>query len=309
MIQKHQKPAYAVRTAGILVIALLAACGKSSSGTGSTSLFEKIPQSVSGEDASPEETDGDGRFTFLDANGTEHRADINPLALAGSYDADQFVLNDEGIMTYTGDGYTSESGIDVSDHNGAIDWKKVKKAGCQFAFLRIGYRGYTEGGLVADSTFAANKKGCEKNHIPYGVYFFSQAVTEAEAAQEAAYVLKLLDGTVPELPVVYDPEYITDASSRTRNTSGNQFTLNALAFCDVIRAGGCTPGIYMNITWQFDQLDMAAFNELPVWVSDYQPVPQSPYHFEYWQYSYQGTIDGIPDSDVDLDIRLIPAQS
>ncbi len=138
-----------------------------------------------------------------------------------------------------------------------------------------------------------------------GVCFFAQAVAEEEAVEEADFVLGLLDSIPLELPVVYDEETILDEVARTDDVSGEQFTKNALAFCDRIREAGYTPMVYCNMMWEAFEMDLAALQEadIAVWYADYEPQPQTPYQFSFWQYANTGRIDGIGPA-VDLDIQI-----
>ena len=199
--------------------------------------------------------------------------------------------------------YTSSLGIDVSYHQGEIDWTKVAQAGYEFVFIRIGYRGYTEGTLTEDEMYRSYIEGAVAAGLDVGVYFFSQAVNEDEAVEEAEYVLNLLDGYTITLPIVYDPEKILGDDARTDDVSGEQFTANTIAFCDHIREAGYRPMYYSNIIWEANEFDMTKLNDYPLWYADYKSVPQTPYAFEYWQFSEEGNVPGV-SAPVDLDIRL-----
>lgn len=228
---------------------------------------------------------------------------INP---AYSYDSAKFNKNGS-FLSYEDDAYVSVQGIDVSSYTGDIDWEKVKKAGIRFAFLRLGYRGYTKGGISLDASYEKNLAGASAQGIPIGVYFFSQALDEDEAREEAAFCIQHLKGVSLSLPVIYDPEDAPTDSARTKDLSGEQITENALAFCQAIREAGYTPGIYANREWQKNVLDMTAFQDTVVWFAGFSDTPQTAYHFEYWQYSHTGRVDGIAsDADVDMDIRMVP---
>lgn len=136
-----------------------------------------------------------------------------------------------------------------------------------------------------------------------GVYFFSQAVNEKEASQEAEFVLENLQGYELQLPVVYDPESILDDEARTDDVTGAQFTKNTIVFCEKIKEAGYQPMIYSNMLWEAFQFDLEQLAAYPIWYADYEPLPQTPYAFDIWQYSNEGIVDGI-DSAVDLDIQL-----
>lgn len=242
---------------------------------------------------------------FVDVFGTEYQAEINPNVEKHSYISDCFQFEGKKL-SYVGDErYSSRFGIDVSHHQGYIDWKKVKSEGVEFAFLRIGYRGYgKEGKLREDTEFINNIKNAQAEGIDIGVYFFAQAVNEEEAREEAEFVLDMLEGYELQLPVVYDPESILDADARTDDVSGVQFTKNTIVFCEMIRNAGYEPMIYSNMLWEAYEFDLEKLSAYPIWYADYEPVPQTPYHFEFWQYSNTGSINGI-SGNVDLDIQLI----
>ncbi|MGN1024699.1 MAG: glycoside hydrolase family 25 protein [Lachnospiraceae bacterium] len=231
---------------------------------------------------------------------------VNPAA---SYDSSKFVRNGS-LMSYSDENYVSVQGIDVSSYTGDIDWAKVKAAGIRFAFVRLGYRGYTEGGISLDSHFVQNMDACKEQGIPVGVYFYSQAVNEDEAREEAAFCIQNLSGYDLALPIIYDPEDAPDETARTADLTGEQITANALAFVQAIEDAGYTAGIYANREWQKNVLDMTQFQDTIVWFAGFTDTPQTAYHFEYWQYSHTGSVDGIAsDVDVDMDIRMVPTGS
>lgn len=244
-------------------------------------------------------------LNFVDVFGESYQVEIKPEVKKHSYQMEAFV-HDGHKLTYEGDSnYRCRLGVDVSHHNGDINWEKVREAGYEFAFLRIGYRGYGQAGSVClDRKFLQNIQYAKAAGIDVGVYFFSQAVNEEEAEEEAAFVLKNLEGYDLQLPVVYDPESILDAEARTDDVSGKQFTKNTIVFCRKIAKAGYQPMIYSNMLWEAYQFELEKLSEYPVWYADYEKLPQTPYAFEYWQYSNEGIVDGIAGA-VDLDIQLI----
>lgn len=196
-------------------------------------------------------------------------------------------------------------GVDVSVFQGDIDWEQVKAAGYEFAILRIGYRGYgEEGTLNADEKFEQNLENARKAGIDVGVYFFSQAVNEEEAKEEADFVLEHLKGQELQMPVVYDPEHILEDEARTDGVTGEQFTQNAKVFCKEIEEAGYDAMIYSNMLWEAYELDLEKLLDYPVWYADYEELPQTPYRFSMWQYSSTGSVTGI-EGNVDLNIQLL----
>ena len=242
---------------------------------------------------------------FVDVYGQPYEVEIRPEIEKHTYNLDGF-LHDGYQLSYTGDEcYTYRLGVDVSEHQGEIDWEKVKAAGYDFAFIRVGYRGYGEAGrLCTDAMFHQNIVEAQSAGIDVGVYFFAQAVNEAEAEEEADLVLQQLTGYQLQLPVVYDPESILDDEARTDNVSGEQFTKNTAVFCQKIKEADYQPAIYSNMLWEAYELDLKVLEEYPIWYADYELKPQTPYRFEFWQYTNQGAVDGI-EGETDLNIQLI----
>lgn len=246
---------------------------------------------------------------FVDSHGQEYRFEVNPAIERHSYDPEAFVRDGERL-SYDGENVTSRQGLDISYYHGTIDWEKVRADGFEFAFIRLGFRGYGEEGRIRlDREFFQNIQNAQAAGLDVGVYFFSQAVNEEEAREEAEFVLQNLDGYELQLPVVYDPEHIEieGEEARTDDVTGEQFTKNAEAFCRAIEEAGFQPMIYCNLMWQFLELDMEKLSQYPVWYADYGPLPQTPYQFDFWQYTNAAAVDGIT-GPVDLNIQLIRTQ-
>ncbi len=246
-------------------------------------------------------------LTFVAAHGGTYTTVVDPFVEKHTYDLDCFV-HEGDKLAYEGDPrYDYRLGVDVSRYQGSIDWNAVKEDGYDFAILRLGYRGYGSAGtLNMDSRFSENLAGAKAAGLDVGVYFFAQAINEEEAVEEAQYVLNALNGTELELPIVYDPESVIDDDARTDNVSGEQFTKNTLAFCQAIEDAGYDAMIYSNMLWEAFELDLAQLDGYPIWYADYEPLPQTPYRFEFWQYTSTGRVNGIR-GDVDINIWLIPA--
>lgn len=211
-----------------------------------------------------------------------------------------------GRVGYTGGSYRAETGIDVSEHQGAIDWEAVAGDGIGFAVIRAGYRGYSEGGLFTDNTFFENMDGAMENGLDIGVYFFSQATTPQEAEEEAGYLLELLDRYAPEtfaLPVFYDWETIVGDEARTDGMTGEQITACAVAFCEAVRAAGYTPGVYAYRNLAYYSYDLSAIAGYALWMGALGDWPDFYYRHDVWQYSATGRVDGI-DGEVDLNLWL-----
>lgn len=219
------------------------------------------------------------------------------------YGLEGFAL-ENGRVTYEDEDWRTLAGIDVSSHQGVIDWPEVAGDGISFAIIQAGYRGYSDGMCSEDEQFRANLSGAKAAGLEAGVYFFSQAVNEEEAREEAAYVLGLLDGETLELPVYYDWERVESAPARTDEVDGDTVTACARAFCETIEAGEYEAGVYFNQNYVYTLVDLAQLLDYPLWMAQYQTVPDFFYHFTCWQYTDSGTVAGIT-GPVDLDIRFL----
>lgn len=245
---------------------------------------------------------------FVDVYQNPYQVEINPEVKKHDYKDDSFVHNGH-LLTYEGDdNYTSRLGVDVSEHQGYVDWQTLKDNGFSFAFIRLGYRGYgQEGRICLDKEFHRNIQNAQAAGFDVGVYFFAQAINEEEAREEADFVLQNLQGYTLQLPVVYDPESILDDEARTDNVSGEQFTKNTEVFCSAVAEAGYDPMIYANMLWEAFELDLEKLSEYPLWYADYEPAPQTPYHFRFWQYTNVGQVPGIT-GNADLNIEMIPVE-
>lgn len=211
---------------------------------------------------------------------------------------------DGDLLGYEDPEYEYQLGIDVSVFQGEIDWKKVKEQGISFAIIRAGYRGYGESGsLNEDELFKENIAGAKEAGLLVGAYFFSQAVSEEEAEEEAEYVLSLLEGIKLDLPLVFDEEIIKNDDARTDAVLLSQYTKNALAFFEKIKAAGYEPMLYANLISECLVYDLEQMEGIPVWFAGYDAFPMTPYEFEYWQYTESGKLEGI-ESPVDLNIQI-----
>ena len=205
-------------------------------------------------------------------------------------------------------------GIDVSEHNGTIDWQSVKDAGIDFAILRVGFAGDTSGGRL-DKYFKRNVSECERLGIPYGVYLYSYARNEDEAQAEARLMLSALKGHSPTLPVYYDlEERETNADGSPKWTPFNdpsKLASIAKTFCGQIAAAGYKPGIYANVNWFKNYLTDPCFlsSGWSIWTAQYWYggrydeclglTPDAPAKYDCWQYSARGSVPGV-SGDVDV---------
>ena len=191
-------------------------------------------------------------------------------------------------------------GIDISKWNGIIDWEKVKAAGVEFAIIRAGYRGSVTGALVEDPNFEANIKGATAAGMPVGVYFFTQAVNEVEAVEEASAVLELVKEYELEYPVFIDSEG-AGGNGRADGLDPETRTLVCEAFCRTIENAGYRAGVYASSWWYSNNLRVSKLEKYFIWLAEYKSAPQYEGYYNMWQYTSKGQIDGI-EGNVDLNI-------
>jgi GH25 family lysozyme M1 (1,4-beta-N-acetylmuramidase) len=156
---------------------------------------------------------------------------------------------------------------------------------------------------MKDENFKDNIEGALDNDIEVGVYFFTQALTEEEAEEEADFVIDMLEAYDVTYPVVLDLEEITSANARTQDLTQEEYTRNCIAFCKKIKAAGYTPMIYGNLKTFLIMLDMDQLEEYDKWFAYYNTPVYFPYEFAIWQYSSKGSVNGIK-GDVDLNICM-----
>ncbi|MDO5784078.1 MAG: GH25 family lysozyme [Eubacteriales bacterium] len=220
------------------------------------------------------------------------------------------------------DGYNVYNGIDVAKYQGDINWTKVKNAGVDFAFIRVGYRGYGSGGSLAqDPYYTSNMKKANAAGVPVGIYIFSQALNVEEAIAEANFAIKRASDYSIALPIVMDYEFAGGTSGRLTKAvnSGeltrSQMTANVLAFFKTVKDAGYTPMVYADYSFSTNCLDVDTIcAEGEYWIARYNysvSTSSKPYNHSYdcWQYSdglaaidgVDTKIDGINANGIDLD--------
>lgn len=231
---------------------------------------------------------------------------INRSLKLHQLDAANLNILESGEYQYLQDGQViSHKGIDVSKHQGAIDWNLVAQDGVEFAFIRVGYRGYGSGKMVEDEYFEDNIKGAIGAGIKAGVYFYSQAVNEEELLEEAAFVLEKIAPYKIECPVVFDVERVSGDEGRMNNITVEERTALTQLFCRTIQSAGYRPMIYHNTEMGVMMLNLEALEEYDKWFAAYSDVFYYPYEHKIWQYSQTGKVQGI-SGDVDLNISFAP---
>ena len=198
------------------------------------------------------------------------------------------------------DGATAQ-GIDVSEHQGRIDWNAVKASGIDFAILRVGFGAPSWGGRV-DYQFNRNISECERLGIPYGVYIYSYAFDNQQAADEASMVINCLSGHNPRLPVYYDLE----DNSIIANGRQTGIASRAQVFCNRISAAGYEPGIYANLNWFNNILTDSVFksSSWDHWIAQYNSQCDYTGNYSFWQYKSNGKAPGI-NGNVDMNYAYV----
>lgn len=196
----------------------------------------------------------------------------------------------------------SYPGVDVSAHQGAIDWKAVKRSGIHFAMVRLGYRGYGSGKLVEDEYVEENLRGASDAGLKLGAYFFSQALSIAEADEEIDFMLEILGEHHLDMPIVLDWE-IPAADARTAGMDARTLTDIQLHFIQVMKEKGYQPMVYFNWHQSENLYYLSELEEAPFWLALYQYRMTYPWKVEMWQYSCTGRVPGI-QGDVDLNVWM-----
>ena len=237
----------------------------------------------------------DGDLYYFDANGKAVTGDQIIRGIFYEFDEDGKVMKGKNAF-----------GIDVSSHNGSIDWSAVAKSGVEFVIIRCGYRGYGSGVLVEDSRFRTNIKGATNAGLKVGVYFFTQAIDEIEAVEEASMVLNAISGYKITFPIFLDVEYSnTSKNGRADGLGVNKRTDVCNAFCKTITNAGYRAGVYANKTWLNNYLDTDDFaGSTKIWLAQYAKEPSYGGHYDMWQYSCTGSISGIK-GNVDLNMSYL----
>lgn len=221
-----------------------------------------------------------------------------------TYDPAKFALDGDQVMNYYENGESiAHKGIDVSKYQGEIDWEKVADDDVEYAFIRLGIRGYTKGEIVEDENFDDNIRGARQNDIDVGVYFFTQATSVEEAEEEAQYVIDAIQPYKVAYPVVIDVEAVNNTNARTKDLTKEERTEYCIAFCEKIKNAGYEPMVYGNLKTFMLMLDLQQLEEYDKWFAFYDEQVYYPYAFKVWQYTDEGKVDGI-DVNVDMNISF-----
>ncbi len=233
----------------------------------------------------------DGHVYFYDKNGNYVTGDQVIQGAKYSFGSDGKLSKSSGAM-----------GIDVSKHNGNIDWNAVKNSGVSYVIIRCGYRGYSTGVLVEDPKFRSNIKGAKAAGLKVGAYFYSQAVNEVEAVEEASMAIDLVKGYGLNYPLFLDVEA---SGGRADGISRETRTAVCKTFCQTVQNSGITAGIYANKNWFTEKISTGSLTSYKLWLAQYASAPTyTATRYDLWQYSSKGRVSGISTS-VDMNISYL----
>lgn len=234
-------------------------------------------------------------YGWQNINGARYYFDKNGTKVTGSQviNGVMYSFGSDGIQLETG------TGIDVSKWQGSIDWSKVK-GNVSFAIIRCAFRSTGSASIIEDPMYREYMKGAKANGIPTGVYFYSTALNEAEAVEEASAAVALVKEMGGcSLPIYIDMEDSVRGQNKLTNA---ERTAICKAFCEVVRSAGYTPGVYASTSWLTYSINANEFSgDIQIWVAQYKDTCTYKGRYNIWQYG-TGTIDGI-NTKVDMNIR------
>ena len=220
-----------------------------------------------------------------------------PTLRPNPYGPGDFALRDGRMVCLKGE---ARAAIDVSVHQGEIDWQAVKESGVEAVMIRAGYRGYQTGLLHPDDRAEENYRGAKAAGLKVGAYFFSQAVTVEEAKEEAEFFLNLIRDWELDLWAAYDWETMGE-NARTYGMEKKTLTACTRAFLDTVALEELRPMVYFNVYQGDALLELEELAGYDFWLAMYREEMDYPYRLAMWQYSSQGEVPGIPGR-VDLNL-------
>ncbi len=232
----------------------------------------------------------DGKTYFYDKNGNVVTGEQVIQGAKYNFASDGALITGSGTL-----------GIDVSKWNGNIDWNAVKNSGISYVIIRCGYRGSTTGAMIEDPKFKTNIKGANAAGLKVGIYFFSQAVNEVEAVEEASMTINLIKNYSISYPVFLDVE---PSGGRGDNIDRNMRTKVIKAYCETLRNSGYTAGVYANKTWLTSYMNVGELGSYKIWLAQYNTAPTYSGRIDLWQYTSKGQVNGI-SGHTDLNLSYL----
>ncbi len=249
----------------------------------------------------------DGKHTLItNRDGSEEWVLISPYLKKNTYDFTK-MEDKAGLKRYVKNGRkTSYVGVDISKHTGKIYFPSLKAAGVDYVMIRLGSRGYSTGQITLDENFKENIEGAIEAQLDVGIYFYSQAISQDEAVQEANFVVQNLEPyrTHVKYPVAFNMGFVSNDKSRIEGLSREDKTAVTVSFLDAVRAAGYVPMVYGDKEWLLKEVDLAKLQDYDVWLSQEEEIPDYPYRYAMWQYNTDGVLNGI-DGGADLNICFV----
>lgn len=202
----------------------------------------------------------------------------------------------------------SMTGIDVSSAGQPVnlDWNAIKASGVDYVMIRAGYRGWGTGSLNRDPWFDTHYAGAKAAGLKVGAYFYSEALNEQEAADEATLIKDVLNGRPLDLPVAFDTE---DCSHRTAGLSCQTYTNICRAFCTQISSYGYTPQIYTYVYYANHYLDMSQLSDISMWIAQWgledNEITGYTGPFDAWQYTDYAYVPDVSGNSVRVDMSVM----
>ncbi len=251
-----------------------------------------------------DDKDKEGYIAVEDEKGKKTYYEIMEDVAKNDYDFENNLINENGMLRYKDSKREAVNGVDLSKYNGAVDFTKLKDAGVGFVMLRLGSRGYGTGKIALDEKFVEYAQNAQMNGIQIGAYFYSQAINETEAVEEANYIVGAVSGFGVKYPIAIDIERVTGDDARTDKLTNKERTAVVKSFCDAVKGYGYKPIIYATTEMLVGGLNLEELTDYDIWLADDKTPTKFPYKFSMWQYSKNGKIDGIT-GDIDLDLSFI----
>ncbi len=251
-----------------------------------------------------DDIDKEGYISITNSSGKKTYYEILKDVAKHDYDFENSLINENGFPTYKDSKRESIRGVDLSKNNGTVDFNKLKEAGIGFAMLRLGSRGYGTGKIALDEKFVEYAQNAQLAGIQIGAYFYSQAINETEAVEEANYIVGAVSGFNVKYPIAIDIERVDGDDARTDKLTNEERTKIVKTFCDAVKGYGYKPIIYASKEMLVADLDLKELADYDVWLSDDKMPTDYPYRFSMWQFNKTGRIDGIT-GDIDLDISFL----
>ncbi len=249
----------------------------------------------------------DGKHTLItNRDGTQEWVLISPYLTKNTFDFTK-MEDKAGLKRYMENGRkTSFVGVDISKHTGKVSFNRIKAAGVDYVMIRLGSRGYSTGQITLDENFKENIEGAIEAELDVGVYFYSQAVSQDEAIQEANFVVQNLEPYRAHVkyPVAFNMGFVSNDKSRIEGLSREDKTTVTTSFMEGIKAAGYVPMIYGDKEWLIKEIDMTKLQDYDVWLSQEEEIPDYPYRYSMWQYNTDGVVNGI-DGGADLNICFV----